>query len=562
MWALRILSGSQAGHIYQLKPGRSLVGRAQHCTIRLENNNVSKEHAIIEVDKTEKLTIFDNNSRNGTFVNGTQVKKMAIKKNDKIAFHDVFCDIIPLPTQQMSLGMKNQMAPKQSLPAVHQTNGVNALTPSMHNSPGHTPALQNINAVGFQQNMALDQFAQPGIQSAAMPDTPTTARSIDERSKFQKYIEDVLLPGVYKLTEVMEFKIIVGLFLLIYAFVLTALSTIPMLAISSESIQIESRRRALTIARNLATLNQQALLQENESALNTSLAEIEEGVSNVYIISQANGSVIAPASKSGSIPSFSFIETARREQKELVQQIDSSHIGVSVPLSAYNPETGGFNIKALAIVIYDMGSLAVEDGRTVSLFMQVLCIAIVLGLILHFLFNKLIEYPIMTLNREIDNALKTKQESINFTLDFPIFEKLITNVNTLLNRVAHIKDEQQGGFVINKELEASNLLHMLGYASIALVKELNIIGVNHAFEAMLNITDSALKNQPISLIPDQALQKNIIELIQKAEQDPSTIHLSELEFGGINSQISCMAIADDKNIAYFVASIVPLEGGG
>jgi hypothetical protein len=553
MWALRILSGSQIGHIYQLKQGRSLIGRAQHCTIRLENNNVSKEHAIIEIDKTEKQIIYYNNSRNGTFVNGTKIKKMSLKKNDKIAFHDVFCDIVPLPNQKMAIAHKNQSLQKQPVPAIYQSSGANALSHSIPQSQGLSPAVLN---------MGIDPYLNAAIQNALPVDTPASARPIDERNKYQKYLEEVLLPGIYKLTEMMEFKLVVGLFLLIYAFLLTALSTIPMIAISSESIQIESRRRALTIARNLATLNQQALLQENESALNTSLAEIEEGVSNVYIISQANGSVIAPASKSGAIPSFSFIETARREQKEFVQQIDSSHIGVSVPLSAYNPETGGFNIKALAIVIYDMGSLAVEDGRTVSLFMQVLCIAIALGFILYFLFNKLIEYPILSLNREIDNALKTKQESTNFTIEFPLFEKLISNVNTLLSRVAHIKDDVHGGFIVNKEIEASNLLHMLGYASLALTKEFNIIGINPAFEAMLNVSDASLKNQPISLIPDQALQKNIIELIQKSEQDLSGIQLSELEFGGVNSQVSCMPISDDKGVAYFVVSIVPLSGGG
>jgi hypothetical protein len=533
MWGLRILSGNQAGQVFQLKTGRTLLGRAPHCTIRLDNNNVSKEHAFIDVDTNEIAIISDNGSRNGTFVNGTQIRKTILKKNDKIAFHEVFCDLIAMPKNPIALAHKMQQA-----------------------SANNFPQAMNPTPPEYGQNQPSQYNESPAAS------IPSSARPIDEKNKFQKYIDEVLLPGIYKLTDFMEFKLVVGLFLLIYAFVLTALSTIPMIAISKESIQIESRRRALTIARNLATMNQQALLQDNESSLNTSIAEIEEGVSNVFIINQASGAIIAPATKSGSVPNFPFIETARREQKELIQQIDSSHIGVSVPLSAYNPETGGFNVKALAVIIYDMGSLAVEDGRTVSLFMQVLCIAIVLGLILHFLFNKLIEYPIMSLNREVDLALKNKSESTSFSIDFPIFEKLITNVNTLLTRVAHIKEEDQKEGGVNKEVEASNLLHVVGYASMALSRELNIIGVNGAFEAMLNVSDSGLKNQPLSIIPDQALQKNIIELVQRTEQDPSNIQLSELEFGGVNSQVSCMAISDASGICYFISSVVPLAGGG
>jgi hypothetical protein len=545
MWALRILSGKQAGQIFQLKIGRNLIGRASHCTIRLDNNNISKEHAFIEIDKTDALIMTDNQSRNGTFVNGTQIRKVSLKKMDKIAFHDVFCDLVAVPSKKLITSTK-----VQSSNVSHHSLIINSMA-------------ENIPAPYAQAGqVGLNLNHQSGIYTDTPGGvTPTTARLIDDKNKFQKYLDDVLLPGIYKLTEVMEFKLVVGLFLLIYAILLTALSTIPMIAITSESIQIESRRRALTIARNLATLNQQALLQENESALNTSMAEIEEGVSNVFIINQASGAIIAPATKSGSVPNISFIETARREQKEIIQQIDSSHIGVSVPLSAYNPETGGFNIKALAVVIYDMGSLAVEDGRTVSLFMQVLCIAIVLGLILHFLFNKLIEYPILSLNRELDLAIKNKSETTTFSIDFPIFEKLLTNVNTLLNRVSHLKDDGEKKVIVNKEIEANNLLNIVGYASISLNKDLSIIGVNSAFEAMLNITDAALKNQPISLIPDQALQKNIIELLQRTEQDPSTIHFSELEFGGINSQISCLAVSDQSGICYFVSSIVPLSNG-
>lgn len=559
MWALRILSGSQAGQVFQLRTGRNLIGRAPHCTIRLDNSNISKEHAFIDIDKADVITMSDNNSRNGTFVNGTQIRRVNLKKIDKIAFHDVFCDLITMPANQLAYGGKSQQPAGNYLPSAPSGH---TYVPMQAQQGGAYP-LAHQHQQGAAVQAVYNHNMQAGIYGEVqMAATPATAQPMDAKNRFLQYIDDVLLPGIYKLTEVMEFKLVVGLFLLIYAFVLTALSTIPMIAITSESIQIESRRRALTIARNLATMNQQALLQDNESALNTSLAEIEEGVSNVFIVNQASGAVIAPATKSGSVPNFPFIETARREQRELIQQIDSSHIGVSVPLSAYNPETGGYNIKALAIVIYDMGSLAVEDGRTVSLFMQILCIAIVLGLILHFLFNKLIEYPIMSLNREVDLAIKNKSETTSFNIDFPIFEKLITNVNTLLNRVAHLKDEGDKNTFVNKEIEASNLLHVVGYASIALNKDLNIVGVNPAFEAMLNVSDSALKNQPISLIPDQALQKNIIELVQKTEKDPSTIHISELEFAGVNSQVSCLAISDGTGICYFISSIVPLSSGG
>ena len=47
MWAIRILSGAQAGQIYPLKMGKNAIGRAPQCEIKIQANGVSKEHAQI-----------------------------------------------------------------------------------------------------------------------------------------------------------------------------------------------------------------------------------------------------------------------------------------------------------------------------------------------------------------------------------------------------------------------------------------------------------------------------------------------------------------------------------
>ena len=540
-----MLSGNNPGQVFQLINGRNLVGRGENCQIRFNDMNVSKEHALILIEN-DKITLIDNQSRNGTYLNGALINKSNLKKGDKLSFNQILCDVIQFPNtldkktlsivSQNNMNVSGYIKPntENSLNPYQQRTDVSMNHPFINNDSKQNSDNQQRSAVGLQNNK--------------------------QTSFFKRYFEEVLMPGVYQLGQVMEYKLVIGLFMIIFAVLVTGLSTIPMLAITSDSIQLESRRRALTIARNLANVNQQALLKEMESALSTQTADLEEGVSQALIIRQSDGTVIAPATKAGTIPSVPFIEVARREQKEVIQQVDSSHIAVAVPLAAFNPETASYNVKAIAIVVYDMGSLAVNDGRTLSLFFQTLLIAFTLGFILYYLFYRFVEYPIADLNRQLDLILKNKAEpSTSNELDFPIFQTLLSNVNTLLTRLGS-PENQENNNGVNKDLEATNFLRLIGYAGIAISSEYNIIGLNQTAEQLLGMQEGQLRNQPLTLIPDQALQKSLYDLMEHASRDPAVISKNELEFGGENTEISCQALTERGKINYYIVTIIPLGG--
>lgn len=77
--------GSLESHI--LSKGRILVGRADSCDYIIKNNLISSVHAVLEVNNG-KVKVFDMNSKNGTFVNGSKVVVSDIKVGDEIAFGD------------------------------------------------------------------------------------------------------------------------------------------------------------------------------------------------------------------------------------------------------------------------------------------------------------------------------------------------------------------------------------------------------------------------------------------------------------------------------------------
>ena len=74
--------------VYKLNKERISIGRNRNSQIVINNNTISKDHAIIEFDEDGNATIKDLNSSNGTYVNGQRLKVIPIrlKTGDKITF--------------------------------------------------------------------------------------------------------------------------------------------------------------------------------------------------------------------------------------------------------------------------------------------------------------------------------------------------------------------------------------------------------------------------------------------------------------------------------------------
>ena len=113
--------------VYKLSKQRTSIGRNRNCQIVINNNTVSKDHAIIEFDEDYNCTIKDLNSSNGTYVNGEKLKTtpMKLRTGDKIQFGKYEMDFIfesfhlsndtktepdlAMELNKNSFGMNNQM---------------------------------------------------------------------------------------------------------------------------------------------------------------------------------------------------------------------------------------------------------------------------------------------------------------------------------------------------------------------------------------------------------------------------------------------------------------------
>ncbi|MEK2644106.1 FHA domain-containing protein [Bdellovibrio sp. BCCA] len=555
MWALRILTGPQAGTIIELKMGKNIIGRAPQCDIKLLSPGVSKEHTEVAIFK-EKIVITDLKSSNGTYLNGIRIQNGIMRLGDKLGIHDVLVDVIPAPEA------------RQQAPRAGTSTGVPAPMPYYG---GAAPQMPQQMPMGMPQHQGMPQgMPQPMAGGMAGAAAPTPAPAYQQggfkglMDKAHDYLDRVALPGVYKLPQFMELKMVLLGFVVLFIFATTLLSMIPMVQITRASIINESKRRAASIARTVATINQAALLQNSYSSLSTNAAEAEDGVKQVLIVQQSDGMILAPASRAGTTPDLPFVHSARREMRPQSVEVDSSTIGASFPIGLFDPNTGEQSVKAHAIVLYDIGSLAFDDGRAISLFMQTLVIASLIGLLIYFFMYKLIEYPIVTLNAQLDAAMREKKDNTEVNFMFPPLQALIGNINSLLTRYINGETDSGGpgasGFV-NKDGEAENLVQIVGFPCITISREGRIIACNAAFSSVARTDMTQLQGQLFKAIPDVALQQNIEGLLVKTRENPRAIHTDQLEFSGHLCILSCQAFSSGQEVDYFIVTVSPVEGG-
>lgn len=284
----------------------------------------------------------------------------------------------------------------------------------------------------------------------------------------------------------------------------------------------------------------------------------------VLIVQQSDGMILAPATRAGTTPDLPFVHTARREMRPQTVEIDPITIGASFPIGQYDPNTGEQTVRAHAIILYDVSSLSFDDGRAISLFMQTLVISTFLGLIVFYFMYKMIEYPILSLNSQLDIAMREKKDSTEVTFIFPALQSLAGNINSLLSRYVNGVKEEGGasGNFANKEGEAENLVQMIGYPALAIARDGRVIGCNQSFGQVARTEPASLIGQIYTVIPDVSLQQNIENLVTKSLENSRVVQTDQLEFSGHLCILSCQAMSSGPTeIDYFLITVSPIDGG-
>ena len=563
MWSIRVLSGEQSGEIYDLKLGKNVFGRGGISDLKVQSLGISKEHCEIHVYK-DKMMIVDLKSSNGTFVNGVKIQNSIIRVGDKVSLFDVILDIIPTPDirpQSVPVPVVSERSPVPK-PKPPRPSPRAPVPLGAQNYPMNYPQQGNMAMQMQYQQQQAQMYQNQGNQFGPQAVPPqSVAPQLSFNDKVENYIENVVMPAVYKLAIVFSFRQILQAFIIVFIFSVTLLSTFPLINIIKESNLKEAVKRAKSVARAVAKYNEQALLSGQLANLSVQEALKEEGIKDAFIIQQSDGLIVAPPEKTGRDDSNPLVLIARKEARASFATINSNTIGASFPIAVYDPSSGEATPKYHAIVTYDISSLNFDEGRVISLFMQTLVIASILGLILYFLFARLIEFPIRALNLQIDKALLEKSDRTEVAFDYPVFQKLVSNVNTILNRAWNSGGMQSSVLKPkqNNDVEFSNLAEMISHPAIIIDPEQRIIALNSNFEQLAQISKETVLNQSYQVITDNALVQNMDSLIARSKQAPYEKHADKIPFAQYECEIFCQAfLSTDGEPQYFVLTLVQI----
>jgi hypothetical protein len=84
-YALRVVTGTEAGREFALSEGRELlIGRLSTADVALDDTNISRRHVGITLLR-DQINLHDLGSRNGTFVNRQRVTQATLRPGDLIA---------------------------------------------------------------------------------------------------------------------------------------------------------------------------------------------------------------------------------------------------------------------------------------------------------------------------------------------------------------------------------------------------------------------------------------------------------------------------------------------
>ncbi len=559
MWSVRVLSGQQAGQVFDLKLGKNIFGRGGSSQFKVQSLGISKEHCEVHVYK-DKLMIVDLKSSNGTFVNGIKIQNSLIRMGDKISLFDIIMDIIPTP----DIRPKNHSNSLKSPTVLLAQSGPSQNQIVTANQPHYPQAYPQQGNHAYQMSPQMQNYSQPEFETNGSPISNENLKpaepTLSEKAEF--FIENVMMPSIYKLAIIFSFRQVLMSFVVLFIFGVTILSMYPLTTIVKESNMIEAKKRARSVARALAKFNEQALLSGQLTNLSVQEALKEDGVKEAFIIQQSDGAIVAPSEKAGRETTSSFIIKARNESRAVVDVLGSSLIGASHPIGVYDPNSGEPSVKYHAIVMYDVSTLSLDQDRVISLFMQTLTIASALGLILFFLFWRMIEFPVKNLNQQIDKALLEKSDRTEVPFDDPSFQKLVSNVNTLLNRVWTQSSGSEGSSALqqNKDIEFSHLVEMMTHPAIVIDTTNRVVALNTNFAQLAQIQLDSILNQSYQNLTDNALVQNIEALLIRSRQSPYDKHTDRIPFSQFECEIYCQAFLNNQNEAeYFVMTLIKVE---
>jgi hypothetical protein len=507
MHRLVIVSGPNRGSSYALIDGENSIGRQMDNHIVLSSGKVSKRHCALLVTPKE-VFLRDEGSTNGTFVNGTLVRKLPLKPGDKIGIGEFVLELS-----------------SSTMPAVVSAD---------HSFPS-TP-------------MSSEPIApEPMIRHEPIVEIPQ-----DLPGKIKFGFEGKIMPFFYGTLMKNEYRSIVAVLFAVMVLVSVVGSIMPMSDLAEKSIQNEALIRAKVLAREVADRWAPAIAARAESQIDLSFIENEESVKMVAIVDQ-NLQIIAPQSRLNQIlgggreAAFAMMmakEFKDGREKGFGRLLSESVASYIEPLKTTDPRQVKTQVSAMVVVSIDFSNNLLAAGGLGVAYGTGFVVAGLLAAFFYFVLMRLTMKPLEVLNDDLDQVLRGELPKVTHEFKVEELNPLWNNINSTVQRMSKggaSTDFSGGGdAMINWDNEFASvraLCEASKFGFMGVDTNLVMVAMNPQFEEVSGIRLDAIGQAVQQVARDQSLISLAKDLQERVQSSPSRSATDDFEFSGVAYQV-------------------------
>ncbi len=504
MHRLVIVSGPNRGSSFSLIDGENSIGRQMDNHIVLSSGKVSKRHCALLVTPRE-VFLRDEGSTNGTFVNGTLVRKLPLKPGDKISIGEFVLELSS-STMPVSAAKESFVNPMSAQPA---------------------PIVSNVRH-------------EPVVE---MPQ--------DLPGKIIFGFESKVMPFFYGLLMKNEYRSIVAILFVVLTLVSVVGAVMPMTDLAEKSIQREAMIRAKVLAREVADRYTPAIASRSESQIDLSFLENEESVKMVVIV-DTNLQIIAPQSRLNQIlgggreAGFAMImakEFKDGREKGLGRLLSDSVAAYIEPLKTTDPRQVKTQVTAMVLVSIDFSNNLLEAGGLGVAYGTGFVIAGLLAVLVFFILMRLTIKPFEVLNDDLDQVLRGELPKVTHEFKIEELDPFWGNINSTIQRLPKggvSSDFSSGEMMVNWDNEIASVRALsetsqMGF--VAVDSNLVVVGMNPQFEEVSGIRMDAIGQAVQQIARDQSLISLAKDLQERVVSSPSRSASDDFEFSGVSFHV-------------------------
>lgn len=533
MYKLMVVAGPNRGTTYAIQEGENGIGRQAGNVIVLQSSRVSKRHCVLIVDNTG-ITVKDQGSSNGTFVNGVLTRNKKIEPGDRISVGEFVLEVARPSVRE------------EPAPPVHGFGNVFQFPvpqgrPSLPQGPGSSQA------PNFPNPNAPADFGSSPVMGPGIP--------TDLKGKIFFYFEAYVMPVFYGWNIKNEWKVIcIGVFA---AFILlNAVITInPMLDSNRATIVRENAKRARFMAKLIGDRNAPYLAARAETKTDIGFIENMDGV-KLAVLTDLENRVIAPASKlnqylvagdAAKLAAAAAKAFRSGQETGLVREVPSSNVVAVEPVKVFSPGAGRNIPVGMAIVELDTSLDSIGVGEMSSIYSQTLVFSGLLGALVLLILYRLTLKPFQILNEDMDKVLKGDMTQVSHDFKWEELNSLWDLINSTLQRIPKGKEgdlggSQETGPSVEEYLGPFQMLSSLGKTGLALCdRQRKIAYINPMFEEITGIrAESAVGQEFSDVARDQSWSAFTSDLFDRVQAGSEGIS-ENYDFSGTSHKVSVTA---------------------